>query len=120
MHIFTDQIEFQVDEAFRGDGLDICMFEGIRDDSNVEFGSFDVEDGEADAIEANGSFFDDEVAEFLREFEAVFPTAIHVFPFEAGGGGIDMALDDVAVEATVHHHTSFEVDEVAWLPAAKV
>ena len=96
------------------------MFEGIRDDSDVEFGFFDVEDGETDAIEANGSFFDDEVAEFFREFEAVFPAAVHVFPFEAGGGGIDMPLDDMAVEATVHDHASFEVDEVAGLPAAKI
>ena len=120
MYVFTYKIEFQVDQAAGGDGLDIGMFEGIGDDGDVEFGSFDIEDGEADAIEADGAFFDDEVAEFFGEFEAKFPAAVLVGAFEAGGGGVDMSLDDVTVEAAVHDHTSFEVDEVAGLPGAQI
>jgi hypothetical protein len=60
------------------------------------------------------------VAEFFWEFEAIFPAAVLVCAFEAGGGGVDMSLDDMAVEPAVHDHTSFEVDEVAGLPGAQI
>ena len=92
----------------------------IRDDGDVEPGPFYVENGEADTVEANGAFFDDEVAEFFWEFEAVFPTAVELFAVDAGCGGIDVALNDVSVEAAVHHQASFEVDEVAGLPGAQI
>lgn len=95
------------------------MFEGIRDDGDVEFCLFDVENGEAGAVEANGAFFNNEVAEFFGEFEAEFPAAVPFAAFETGGGGVDMPLNDVAVEAAVHDHTSFEVDKVARQPAVE-
>jgi hypothetical protein len=96
------------------------VFEGIGDDGDVEFCLFDVEDGEACAVEADGAFFNEEVAEFFREFEAVFPAAFPFAAFETSGGGVDMSLDDVAVEAAVQDHASFEVDEVAGLPGVEV
>ena len=118
--VFPDHVKFQVDEASRVDGLDIGMFEGVRDDRDVEFRLFYVEDGEADAVEADGAFFDNEGAEFLWEFEPEFPGAVEVFAVDAGGGGVYVALDDVAVEAAVHQEASFQVDEVAWLPVGQV
>jgi hypothetical protein len=89
------------------------VFKSVWDDGDLEFGSFDIEYGETDAVEADGTFFDDEVTKFFGEFETVFPTPISVGSLETGGGGVDVALDDVAVEAAIHYHTSFEVDEVA-------
>ena len=96
------------------------MFEGIGDDGDVEFGSLYVKDGEADAIEADRAFFDDQVAEFFGEFEAKLPAAVELFAVEADGGGVDVALDDMTVEAAVHDQASFEVDEVAGLPVAQI
>jgi len=96
------------------------MFEGIGDDGNVEAGLFHVKDGKADTVETDGTLFDDEVGEFFGEFEAVFPAAIEVSSLGADGGGIDMPLYDVAVEAAVHDHASFEVDQVAGLPGFQV
>ena len=115
-HIFPDHIEFQVDFCVGGDGLDIGMLEGIGDDGDVKAVLFDVKNSEADAIEADGAFFDHEVAKFLWEFEAEFPTALEFLSFCAGGGGIDVTLDDMAVEPAVHDHTAFQVDEVPGLP----
>jgi hypothetical protein len=100
--------------------MDIRVFEGIGDDGDIEPGLFYIEDGEADTVEADGAFFYHEMAEFLWEFETEFPAAVEVFSVEAGGGRVDVSLDDMAVEPAVHDHTSFEVDEVAGLPLAKV
>jgi len=96
------------------------VFEGIGDDGDVEFCLFDIENGQAGAVEADGAFFYDEVAEFFGEFEAEFPAAVELAAFEAGGGGVDVSLDDVAVEPAVHGHASFEVDQVAGLPAVEI
>jgi alginate O-acetyltransferase complex protein AlgI len=117
--VFSDHIEFQVDPGAGDDGLDIGVFEGIGDDGDIEFRFFYIENGQAGAVEADGAFFDDEVAEFFGEFEPEFPAAVEVFAFEADGGGVDVSLDDVAVEAAVHDQASFEVDEVAGLPVAE-
>jgi len=114
--VFPDQIEFQVNGGAGDDSLYIGMFERIGDDGNVKAIFFDVKDSEADAIERNGAFFDHEVAKFLWEFEAEFPTALEFLSFCAGGGGIDVTLDDMAVEPAVHDHTAFQVDEVPGLP----
>ena len=119
-HIFPDHIEFQVDFGAGDDGGNIGVFKGIWDDGDVEFCLFDVENGEAGAIEADRAFFYDQVAEFLGEFEGEFPTAVEFAAFQAGGGGVDMSLDDVAVKPAVHDQASFEVDEIAGLPGVQV
>jgi hypothetical protein len=117
--VFADEVEFEVYFAAGGDGMDVRVFERIGDDGDIEFGLFYIEDGKAGTVEADGAFFDHEMAEFLWKFEAEFPAAVEVFSVEAGGGRVDMSLDDMAVEPAVHDHTSFEVDEVAGLPIAE-
>ena len=119
-NVFTNDVEFEVDFIFWVNRLNISMLECIWDNGDVEFGLFNIEDGEADAVEAYGAFFNDEMAEFFGEFEAEFPAAVLVRTFEADAGGVDVSLDDVAVEATIHDHASFEVDEVAGLPCPEV
>ena len=96
------------------------MLKGIGDDGDVEAVFFDVEDREAGAVEADGAFFDDEVAEFFGEFEAIFPAAVEVAPLETEGSGVYVSLDDVPVEAAVHDEASFQVDEVSGLPVAEI
>lgn len=119
MDIFSDHIEFDIHGGAGFDGPDVSMFEGVGDDGDVEPGSFDIEDGEADAVEADGAFFNDEVAEFFWKFETKFPAAVEFFPIDAGGGGVDMALDDVSVQPAVDDEASFQVDQVAGLPVAE-
>ena len=53
--------------------MDIRVFESIGDDGDIEPGLLYVEDGKADAVEADGPFFDHEPAELLREFEMNLP-----------------------------------------------
>jgi len=94
--------------------------EGVGDDGDVKPVSFDIVDGETGAVEADGAFFDDEAAELSWEFEAEFPAPFEFVAFQAGGDGIDVTLDNMAVEPAVQEHTSFEVDEVAGLPGGEV
>ena len=96
------------------------MVIGIWDDGDIEFRSFDIKNGQAGAVEADGAFFYDEVAEFFWEFEGIFPAAVEVAAFDTDGSGIDVSLDDVSVEAAVHDEASFEVDEVSGLPVAEI
>jgi len=96
------------------------MFEGIGDDGDGEMFFLYFEDGEADAVQADGAFFDDERAKLCGEVKPEFPATPFFFSIQADGRGIDMALDDMAVEATVHDQASFQVDEVAGLPVAEI
>ena len=119
-NVFSYHVEFEVVVGAGDDGLDIGVVEGIGDNGDIEFRFFDIKNSEAGAVEADGAFFDDEVAEFFGEFEAIFPAAVEVAAFETNGGGVDVPLDDVPVEATVHHEASFEVDEASGLPVAEI
>jgi len=96
------------------------VFERVGDYRYVEFGSFDIEDGEANAVKADGAFFDDQGAEFFWEFEAEFPGAICVVAMGADSGRVDMALDDVAIETSVDDHAPFKIDEATGLPGAEI
>ena len=68
--IFADHIELEVDLTAGIYRLDVRVVEGIGNDGDIEPGLFYVEDGEADAIEADGAFFYHEPADFFGEFEA--------------------------------------------------
>ena len=114
--IFADHIEFEVDLTTGSDGLHIGMFEGIGNDGHVEPGFFYIEDGKADAVEADGAFFDDEVGEFFGKFQPELPASVHFLSFQAGGCRVYVSLDDVAIQPAVQEHTSLQVDEVACLP----
>jgi hypothetical protein len=118
--IFSYHVEFQVDPGTGDHRLDIGVVESIGDDSDIEFCFFDIKNGQAGAIEADGAFFNHQAAEFFGEFKSEFPTAVEVMALETNGSGVDVSLDDVSVEAAIHDHASFQVDEVASLPVAEI
>ena len=84
--VFPDHIEFQVDGGSGDNGLDIGMLESIGDDGYIKAVFFDIKDGKTGAVEADGAFFDHEVAEFPGEFEAEEPAAVVFFHVGASGG----------------------------------
>lgn len=75
------------------------MGPGEGDDGDAEGGFLDVEGGEADAVDGDGAFFDDEGGVLERELEFDFVAAVLVFDGFAEAGGVDVALDKMAVEA---------------------
>ena len=100
--------------------LNISVFEGVWYDGDVKPGLFYIKDGEADAVEADGAFFYDEGSEFFGEFEAEFPAAVEVFPLGADGGGVNVSLNDVTVQASIHLEASFQIDQMSGLPGVEV
>lgn len=75
---------------------------------------------EANAIEANAPFFDDEMGKLLRVFKRVQPAAILVFYKKAGSSTVYMSLHQMAIEAAVHGYAAFNVYRCARLPMAQV
>ena len=68
------------------------MFPGVRDDGYFEPVLFYTKYSKADAIDADGAFFNDQRSEFFREGKTEFIAALLVFDFFAGAGGIYMPL----------------------------
>lgn len=76
-----------------------------------------VDDGEAHSVDAYGAFLDGEVAfagELGRDvvFEGVVPAAVGLLDVLADGSAVDVVMDDVSVEPSVHYHASLDVDGV--------
>ena len=76
----------------------------------------DIEDRQADAVEADGPLFDNEGGEGFGKFDAILPAALALCITGTGPGRVDVALDDVPVQAAAHLHTPFEIDEVTQFP----
>src|SRR4051812_31027275 len=96
------------------------MFKCIRYNSYREFIFSDVENGQADTVQADGPFFNDQGAERSGEPEPELPAAIQFFTTNAGACSVYMALNDMAIEAAVHDHTAFQVYQVACLPVTEI
>ena len=96
------------------------MVKSVGDNRYFKLPLLYVEKGQADPVEADGAFFDDEVAELPWKPELEFPAAVQLFAFQAGSCRVHMTLHDMAVEAAVHDEASFQVNEVACLPRAQV
>lgn len=95
------------------------MFICIRDHGNAETVVGNVEAGEAGTVYGNGAFFDHQMGKFGWKLKTVFPAAGQFFAFCAKGRGVYMALYNMAIEAAIHYHTSFQVDFGTRLPAAE-
>src|SRR5687768_10451405 len=76
-------------------------------------------DGEADAVEGDGAFGGDEFHEVARGFDGEAAFGSHGALDEAGGA-VDVALDEVAVEAIAGLERPLDVDAVAGLEQAEV
>ena len=69
----------------------------VRDDRNGKTVFFYIKYGKADAIQADGAFFNDKTCEFFIYLKTVFPTTIFFYGNGAGSGGIYMALHNMPV-----------------------
>ncbi len=90
--VFPDHVEFKVHFATRRDRIYIGVFEGIGDDGDGEMFFPGIEDRQANAVEADRAFFDDQPAEFPGKSETEFPAASQFFcdPEQVATGSVDM------------------------------
>ena len=123
--VFPDDVELQIDHRAFDDGVEVRQVVGVGDDGHLEAVRAGVADGEADAVDADRSFLDGHVAlaSHLRVSgvaEGVIPAAVGLAHVGADGRLVDVALDDVAVQATVHQHTALHVHTVAHVEQSEV
>lgn len=109
-NVFAYHVKLQVYFITLLEVLEVGVGPGEGDDGDVEGGFLDVEGGEADAVDGDGAFFDDEGGMLEGELEFYFVAAVAVLDGSAEGGGVDVALDKMAVEAAGGEKAAFEVD----------
>jgi hypothetical protein len=116
VHIFSYHIEFEVYQRTWLNLLYVGIIVSIGDNGHRKFIPGNVENGEADSIEANGSFFYDQWGKTGWEPEPEFPAAREVFFGDTFTNAVYMALYEMAVEPGVDRQTSFDINEMTWLP----
>jgi len=120
VHILAYHVKFQVHGGTWQDILNIRVFEGIRDDGYRKLIGAYIENSKTDAVEADGAFFNNQGGKLIGKAKAELPAAIQFFSLGTGGGGIYMALNNMAIEPAIHDHTAFQVYEVAFLPVPDI
>ncbi len=94
------------------------MLERIGDDGHAEGAFIRVHHRKAHPVQGDRAFGDDEAVVGFFELESEVPTPFHAFDALTDRCGIDVALDDMAIEAAVGGHSSFQVHFVPGIQAS--
>ena len=120
LNIFSHHVEFKVHGSILCNIADVGVVVRVGNDGHGKFGFGNAEGRKADAVYADGAFFNNEVGKLRGKGKTVFPAPLAAGNRYAGGRGVHMSLHDVAVEAAIELHAPLEVDAVARLPGAEV
>lgn len=93
-----EEVELEVNEGSRTESSQIRDFEGVGNDPDGEGVLIELGDGEADPIDADRSFVDDEMCEILGQRDAKSVILSYGSEFEDFDTGVDMALDKMPTE----------------------
>ena len=120
LDVFGEHIEFEVHAVAGAMGGEVCFGEGVGDNPADEAGVADFGDGEADAVHGDAAFGNDELRECgrQRDFEAVILSVQR--EVEDGGGGVHMALDEMAAHFCAGTERGFEVHFCAGRVVAEI
>lgn len=110
MDIFPDDIRFQIDDSARMFIHERRIGHGMRDDGNGKLAVADGYDSQADAVDGDRAFFDDERLHVLGNGNGDDPG--NAIGGNAGdvADAVDMAADDMTAQAAADLHSPFEVD----------
>ena len=110
MDIFPDDIRFQIDDSARMFIHERRIGHGMRDDGNGKLAAADGYDSQADAVDGDRAFFDDERLHVLGDGNGDDPG--NAIGGNAGdvADAVDMAADDMTAQAAADLHGPFEVD----------
>src|SRR5271170_7428175 len=113
LDVFGEDVGFDVDGVVDGHAAHVGVRVGEGDDGDVRDAVVPAGDGEADAVESDGTFFGDVAAEILRHAHGEPP--IFAFGDEAGYAAdtVHVALHEVAAEAGAGGEWAFEIDQKA-------
>lgn len=110
MDIFPDDIRFQVDDSARMLIHERRIGHGMGNDGNGKLAAADGYDSQADAVDGDRAFFDDERLHVLGDGNGDDPG--NAIGGNAGdvADAVDMAADDMTAQAAADLHGPFEVD----------
>lgn len=124
-YVLSEDVKFDVYARAYLDVAEVGVLEGVRNDGDLERVGSGVAHGERHAIDGDRALVDGDISAAAHLLvggiaEAEVPAAVGIGDIVAHGGGVHMPLDDVPVQAPVHHHGALEVDQVAGLQGSEV
>ena len=101
------------------------MFVGIGYNGNLKTAGSGITNGKTHAIDRDRPFLDSRISLTHHIgsrviYKRVIPTAIGLFHLRTPGCTIDMSLNDMPVETTVHKHTTFEIHFIAGFQQSQI
>src|SRR5688572_21053292 len=96
------------------------MLKSVRYYSHRKLSIGNIENGEADTVQAYRAFFNYQGAKLFGKAEPEFPAAFQRFFINANSGGVNMPLNNVAIEPAVHKHTTLNINKVAGFPMIEI
>lgn len=123
--IFADDIKLYIHTLANCDGMEVCVLESVRDNGHAERIELAVAYGKAHTVDRDRAFLDRHIS-FCGKLGANIvlkrkvTAAISFLYICADGGGVDMALYDVPVKASVHQHRALKVYFVSGLEISEI
>lgn len=112
-NVFANNVEFDVYLLSRFQFLYIGVLHRIRNNCYRKAIFCNIENGEADAIQTNRSFLNNQLSKIRVYPKAVLVAPVFVFNRNACRRIINMALYHMTVESAIHQHTTFKIYEIA-------
>ena len=123
--IFADDVELEVDYGIDADVVEIGIVEGVGNDAHLELVVGGATYSEADTIDSDATLVDRDISpachlrvSLIAEAEDI--AALLVLDTDAASCGVDMTLNDVAVEPSVHHHGTLHIHLVTHLEKPQI
>ena len=113
LDVFSDYIAFQIYRVSGFAFTEIRVRVGVRDDGDFSDAIFPRSDGQADAVDSDGTFGDDVARSVFGNLHAEPPAIAFALQFGDAADGVDMAEDEVAAEFFPGGEWRFEVNECA-------
>lgn len=120
MDVLGENIGFEVDLVAGFQGTESGDGKGVGDEGDAEPVRLAGDDGEADAVDGNGTFGRHFSGLLARNAEPVVGPVSLVDSLDEPAGGVDMAAHKVAAEAVAHRQCPFQVHGAADLQITQI
>src|SRR5690606_34881457 len=112
-HIFTNNIEFQIDSRSFAESREIGMLVCVRNDRYRKRAIAGVKTGKTYTVDRDGAFFHRDVSKAGVVGNIEEPASSCILNTRHNTRLVDMPLDDVTIKPAVIKHATLKVDLVA-------
>ena len=119
-NVFAQDVKLQIDNGAHLNILEVGVLQGIGNDGYLECVICGIAYRERYAVDGDRTLVNGEIATkchflVLGILEGEVGRTIGIFFLDAGGCLVYVALNDVAVQSTIHNHRALDIDFVAHL-----